>query len=105
MQTIFNRRLQHALQEAGDMLTLEREVDHHAYFESEEIAKSAANALSQQGFRVDPPQRTEDRVRLEFHRSDACDGSRPNLFVFDILDVIEPFGGDYGGWGSAVQKG
>jgi regulator of RNase E activity RraB len=105
MQSISNRRLVRHMVEAGDQISVPREIDHVVSFPSEEMAKSAAAALAEKGFRVDDADHADGRWTLEFHREDACDGERPDEFVFEILDIVEPFEGDYDGWGSMVVSG
>ena len=91
---------------AGNQISVAREIDHLAIFPSEKQARDAGVQLAEHGFRLDelePPD--DERWRLGFHRDDACDEGRPDEFVFEILDVILPFDGDYDGWGSMLVKG
>jgi regulator of RNase E activity RraB len=91
--------------EAGDQIAVAREIDHMVFFPSEEQAKSAAVVLTEKGFRVDDTDGSDGRWSLQFHRDDACDGSRPDEFVFEIMDIVEPFEGEYDGWGSMLVSG
>ena len=107
LQTIANRRLQQTMEESGDHLELEREVDHAALFPSREQAEAATQALSSAGFHVKAPapaEGSEGQWLLEFHRRDRCDGDRPDEFAFEVMRLIEPHGGDYDGWGSTLQR-
>lgn len=104
LQTIHNRRLQQSMEAQGDRLEVPREVDHVAFFPSREQADAASAALAKAGFRVDAPSEHAPKWGLEFHRSQRCDGAAPDEFVFEVLDLLEPFGGEYDGWGSHLQR-
>jgi hypothetical protein len=105
MQSISNRRLVRQMVEAGDRIEVAREIDHFAVFPSEKQAREAGEKLTAAGFRMGEPAANDDgRWGVEFQRHDACDGDKPDEFVFQILDLIEPFEGDYDGWGSMLQK-
>ncbi len=105
MQSISNRGLQRVMAQRGDQLQVPRLVEHVALFESKEAAEAARGALTQAGFQVTSPEATPEKTwNLQFSRIAACDGSNPDRFVFEILDLIEPLGGDYDGWGSELQK-
>jgi hypothetical protein len=72
----------------------------------QEQALEASKELAKHGFRVDPPSKRDDGgYDLALHRENACDGEKPDAFVFEILDIILPLDGDYDGWGSAIRKG
>jgi hypothetical protein len=108
LQIIMNRRLVQHLREAGDQLDVPRVIDHAVDFPNGRKARAAVQALRKRGFRVDPltpPKRPGAVWRVDFHREDRCDGDRPDQFVFEILQIVLPEGGDYDGWGAPVQKG
>jgi hypothetical protein len=105
MQSITNRRLVRQMTEIGDQLAVPREIDHMVMFPSEAQAREAAATLAAKGFRCDEVDGSNGRWSLQFHRDEACDGGKPDEFVFEILDLIEPFEGDYDGWGCMVVKG
>jgi regulator of RNase E activity RraB len=107
LQSIANRRLQQHMEEQGDNLALPREVDHAASFPSREQAEAATQALTAAGFRVSAPTPLDGERKgwqLEFHRTETCDADAPDLFVFEVLKLIDPHGGDYDGWGSTLQR-
>jgi hypothetical protein len=104
IQTIWNRRQVSVMKEGGDRIDLPREIDHTATFPTEKRARQAAKALAGRGFRVGEPRRHEGRWWLSFHRSDRCDGRRPDEFTFEILDVVLPLDGEFDGWGSMAPK-
>lgn len=106
LQTILNRRLVAKMVESGDQLEIPREVDHGAYFSSRAQAVAAASALAAEGYRVDPLPEPKPGAPwfLQFHRDERCDGDEPNRFVSQVMELIEPWEGDYDGWGSLVQR-
>lgn len=85
-----------------DRLDVPREVDHVALFSTREALEEAARRLAARGFRIDPPNLEE--LTLEFHRDERLDGSRPDEFTAEILDVILPLGGSYDGWGAFIVE-
>jgi hypothetical protein len=109
-QAIWNRRLQKVFGENGDQVDTPREIDHFAYFGSREQAEQAAVALRAAGFEtddVDPPDPStgdDEPWGLQFHRTDAVGGHRPDEFCQEILDIILPLDGDYDGWGAPHVK-
>ncbi len=101
-QEIWNRRLLHQFERSGDSLTAPREVDHVVVFPTLAAAQRAGDLLRRSGFRVDPPELSEDGHRLEFHRDECLADGRPDEFVVEVLDVVLPLEGDYDGWGAMV---
>jgi regulator of RNase E activity RraB len=105
LQSISNRRLVRQMVEAGDQIDVAREIDHVVVFASADQARGAAEKLASSGFRIDDPRENDNGSwSLEFHRDDPCDGDNPDRFVFEILDLVEPFEGEYDGWGSMVVR-
>jgi hypothetical protein len=103
MQTIWNRRLVATLKKKGDLSSMERTIDHRAYFPSESTALQATAALQVRGFVAKAPTVTEERGwALDFTRSDACEPPLPDRWTVEILDIVEPLGGEYDGWGCVV---
>jgi hypothetical protein len=104
-QTIYNRRLLQECERAGDILETPREIDHYAWFPTQEEANAAISVLSEKGYvSMEPSLDEEDQTwRLEFKRTDPLSDQRPDEFVFEILDCILPHHGKYGGWGSMLQ--
>lgn len=106
-QHMMNRRVLRQLEAAGDDLSRVREVDHFAFFPSEALAKSAAEALGRAGFRVDAPGAPETEAHtwsLAFHRDDSLANGEADELVDEVLELLEPHEGDYDGWGCPVQK-
>jgi hypothetical protein len=105
-QAIANRSLLEQLEQAGDVMTVARLVDHLAYFDGEAQAKEASVRLTAAGFLADAVKRRDDgRFGLEFHREDALADGQADAFVAEVLDIILPLDGDYDGWGCPVVKG
>ncbi len=107
LQTMLSLSLLDQLHEAGDDFRLQRPVDHVAYFEQRPEAEGAATALGEHGFRVEELKTHEAEPStwvLKFHRDERLDESRPDVFVAEVLDVVTPLNGRYGGWGCPVTK-
>lgn len=105
-QAIANRSLLEQLQQAGDVMTVARTIDHLAFFETAAQAQEAATRLEAAGFDIDAPDTREDgQVGLQFHRDDALADGQADAFVAEVLDIILPLEGSYDGWGCPVVKG
>jgi hypothetical protein len=105
---IMNRRLRHQRQEHGDVERIPRTIDHCALFPTEEVARQAAATLVVRGYTMAAPPKRRDGAAmwvLEFSRIDACTPLRPDEWTGEILDVLEPLGGVYDGWGATVETG
>ena len=104
-QTMYNRGVQLALEEAGDSLKKRRRIDHSTIFPSAEEANRAVPGLRRAKFRGFSISESDgDGTVLTFQRRDACDGNTPNDTMTEILDIVEPLGGSYDGWGCLAQK-
>jgi len=97
-----NRHLQHTLKEKGDRLDRPRLVDHVAIFDSEQSALAATGSSRGLGFDITPPHRSTDGIVLGFRRRDTLHGARPDEFVNEILDALEPHAARYDGWGAPI---
>lgn len=106
MQQILNRQLIETFVEGGDDLAAARPVDHRAYFPSIAKATDARRALAGAGFDVSEPEAPDEagRVALDFTRSDTLDDGRPDEFCQEIFELIDPFEGEYDGWGAVHVK-
>ena len=103
LQSIANRTLLEQLEKAGDVMSVARTIDHLAFFESAAQANEAASRLKAAGFSTDElATREDDRVGLQFHRDDALSDGQADAFVAEVLDIMGPLGGEYGGWGCPV---
>lgn len=101
LHTISNRRVVHELKRRGDTLATTRTIDHRAYLPSEAAAHQAAAALQLRGFLTKTPTsagRSRACWALDFTRRDCCEFPQPDLWTAEILDIVEPLGGEYDGW-------
>jgi Family of unknown function (DUF695)/Regulator of ribonuclease activity B len=108
LQVMLNRRRLMTLLEHGDDGALVRELEHLAYFESEDRALEATRKLALAGFHADSPL-PEDRPSespgvdlgwaLWFGREDSLADGRIDDVCVEILDVILACEGYYDGWG------
>lgn len=106
LQVMLNRRRLMTLAEHGDDGTFPRELDHLAYFGSQERAEEATVKLTKAGFEVDiplldaeVPVDEELPWALRFSRTDSLADGRIDEVCIEILDVILTFEGYYDGWG------
>ncbi len=107
-QLISNRRLLNHMREAGDQVNVAREVDHFAYFDSQESAEKARKALQTAGFEVQEVRgcvENDHRWDLGFRRLDVPGNGGADQFVEQIFDLLDPFEGIYDGWGTPMVQG
>ncbi len=104
-QAMSNRAVLRQLEGRGDLLSVPREIDHQALFSTEAVAVEAGAKLAARGFRVEAPRRRTEpglEFSLAFHRRDALDGDKADAFSREVLELVEPLGGEYEGWGCAL---
>lgn len=106
LQVMLNRRRLMTLAEHGDDGSLERDLEHLAYFESEARAQEAAKLLAGAGFDLDPPvveevSSPDEELNwiLRFNREDSLAQGRVDEVCIEILDVVLASEGYYDGWG------
>jgi hypothetical protein len=107
MHLITNRRILRELSSRGDPLTPARPIDHRVYLPSEKAAHEATAALSKRGFVMAAPPRLSDERRgwaVDFSRSESCLPPKPDQWTSEILQIVDPLGGKYDGWGCVVVK-
>jgi hypothetical protein len=104
--TISNRETQEQLRAMGDSLRRRRMIDHVALFPDSAAATRAAAVLRRARFRIgDQSGPDEDGAyALQFRRKGSCAGDAPDLFTAEILQLIEPMGGTYDGWGGELKR-
>jgi hypothetical protein len=104
-QTIWNRRLLNNFTEHGDTLDAARQVDHMAFFDTEDDAEEAGESLREAGFTTDDIEERDDgRFGLQFHRDDSLADGRPDEFCTEVLDIVLDNDGTYDGWGARLVK-
>jgi len=106
LQVMLNRRRLMTLAEHGDDGSMVRDLEHLAYFESQDRAEEAAKRLSGAGFDVDLPVVEEVSSPdadlswiLSFNREDVLADGRVDEVCIEILDLILDLEGYYDGWG------
>jgi len=106
LQVMLNRRRLMTLEEHGDDGSMVRELEHLAYFGSEDRAEEALKKLMTAGFEVDSPIVAEQPSpgsdlswALWFSREDSLAEGRIDDVCIEVLDVILASEGYYDGWG------
>lgn len=108
-QTMQNRKVLMQLEKNGDKMEVPREIDHFIYFKEAAQQQAFAKEAEAKGFKVrfNDDEFVEDRkaegkeypYMLEATRED----SPLNIddIVWDLLELVSPFEGNYDGWGCA----
>lgn len=104
MEKIKNRQLLDVLVKQGDTLTIAREVQHWAYFSSEEARALFRNQAAIAGFRIGNESQTEgdNPFGITVLRTESIEQDVIDATVFELLRWCEQFGGDYDGWETQV---
>ncbi len=108
-QRIMNRQVLRQLEERGDRLDRERQVDHWAHLPNREACERATQALAELGYQVgEPTPPGEDghakHWTLPFHRDSALDRDQADRATWEILQALGPLSGSYDGWGAPVVR-
>ena len=106
-QAIQNRKVIMQLEQNGDKLEVPREIDHFIYFKTAEQQQGFAKEAQEKGFTVLLNDEEDARTRAAEGQAypytvQATGKDSPeniNNIVWDIMDLAEPFEGDYDGWG------
>ena len=105
-QQIHNQHVIDKLEQAGDVLTQPRPVDHFANFKSEQDREAFSVAASALGYEtVSRPVRdseTEFSFAVGLLRVDAVDPETIDRVTFELFDLARQHDGEYEGWGSKV---
>jgi uncharacterized protein (TIGR01619 family) len=108
MQVILSRHVIQNLQNNGDDLTSEREVDHFLYFDTAENRELFLAKISDAGFKVlnqnHEKERKTEAYTLNISRVDKVDQNSVDKYVLFLYDVAEECNGRYDGWGCEVVK-
>ncbi len=109
LQVMLNRRRLMTMLEHGDDGSRPRELEHLAYFETEEEAQAVAERLQRAGFDVEIPlldaQLPVDAElpwALRFCHVDTLSGGRIDEVCMGIIDLVLEGGGIYEGWGTQL---
>ncbi|WP_425841403.1 ribonuclease E inhibitor RraB [Microbacterium sp. PA5] len=89
--------------ELGDVLSVPREVEHFAIFARRAQAESAGDELVAAGFEVGLGRRWMKTI-LRAARQEALSDDTVAQFLREVIAIIERHGGDYDGWGAAVEE-
>ncbi len=111
LQAMLNRRRLMTLAEHGDDGTAARELDHLAYFDSQQRAEEVAKKLTKAGFEVDAPLLDgevpvdeEHPWALRFSRPDSLADGRIDDICMEVVDLVLAHDGFYDGWGAELVR-
>lgn len=106
LQSIQNRRVCEALRRNGDSLSTAREIDHWAYFDTEDarerFIESAAKLEFEVRSRLDGGQEDDRRYGVQIFRKDVPDFSTIDQTTWPLFEAAAEVGGEYDGWESVV---
>lgn len=88
--------------ELNDDLRTPREVEHFAYFAHPGRAESAAHELAAAGYTVELGRRGSETI-LRAARIQPLSDELVAQFLGEMVTIVERNGGDYDGWGAAVE--
>lgn len=107
-QSIQNRRVVDNLEENGDLLIKERQVDHWIYFNTKEDRESFLSKIKDEGFKInnqDFDSESSDRLySLHIARVDKVDIDSVNDYILNLWELAKGCNGDYDGWETSVEK-
>ena len=104
-QTILNQRVWYQLEQDGDDHSQEREIDHWAYFASEEDRDGFLKEVEELGYSLVSAENIEDAdkpYQLHVIRMDTTEIFDLNQNVWTLVEFVKKFNGNYGGWGCNV---
>lgn len=107
-QSIQNRRVVDNLEENGDPLTKERQVDHWIYFNTENDRETFLSKIKDQNFQIinqDFDKESPDfPYSLQIARVDKVDIESVNDYILNLWELAEECNGNYDGWETSVEK-
>lgn len=107
MQVIQNGRVIENLEEHGDKLEKERQVDHWIYFRSASDRENFLDAIKEKHFEIvnkDEISIEETPFQLQISRIDKVDYESANEYVMYLWQKSQEFNGDYDGWETFVIR-
>jgi uncharacterized protein (TIGR01619 family) len=107
MQVIQNGRVIENLEEHGDKLEKERQVDHWIYFKSETDRENFIDSIKENGFEIVEKETSsigDSPFSLQLARVDKADYESVNEYVMYLWQEAQKFNGDYDGWETFVVK-
>ena len=107
-QSIQNRRVIENLEENGDKLTKEREVDHWVYFKNEKDRTFFLEKIKDEGFKIIDQNHIkkggEFPYSLHISRVDLVDWDSVDGYVLHLWELAGECNGEYDGWETSVEK-
>jgi len=107
-QSIQNRRVIERLEEHGDKLTKQREVDHWIYFKTEKDRTVFLERIKDKGFKIVDQnhikKNEEFPYSLHILRMDYVDIDSVDEYVLHLWELAGECNGDYDGWETSVEK-
>lgn len=107
MQVIQNGRVVENLEENGDKLNKERQVDHWIYFNSEPDRENFLNSIKKDNFEIVSKDKTNNEdapFELQIARIDNVDYESANEYVMYLWQKAQEFNGNYDGWETFIVK-
>lgn len=104
LEQIKNRGLLEVLLKRGDILSTPREVQHWAYFPSEECRQLFRNAAGNVGFKIGCESQGKGNLPfgLTVFRTQPIDQELIDQTTVELLRLAKRFGGEYDGWETPV---
>lgn len=105
-QSILNRRVVDYMEEQGDKLEKERQIDHWIYFKSEKERSLYEIEVQKKGFEITGKnsdiENAERKYQLVISRKDKVSLSELNNFTIELWELANKLNGDYDGWEAPV---
>lgn len=113
-QGIQNRKVVDHLEENGDLLIKERQVDHWIYFEKEKDREKFLRKIEYDGFQIinqefypnktESPNSFDFQYSLQIARIDKVDIDSVNEYVLNLWELAGECNGNYDGWETSVER-
>ncbi|MFJ1377848.1 DUF695 domain-containing protein [Capnocytophaga canimorsus] len=107
-QAIQNRKICFRLEQEGDLIEQERNVDFWAYFISQQDADAFANKIASMGYAVNHngllESEQEPVYQVQFSKMTNVLWSTINQISWELVDFAQEFNGDYDGWETIILK-
>jgi len=104
---IENRRVCQTLEQNGDALTQEREIDHYAQFPDAASRSSFIDKALKLGFAVHStadPETSDGGFRIHLVRADIPGYANIDAVTVPLFGLAKEFGGSYDGWGCPLVR-
>ncbi|WP_288369382.1 DUF695 domain-containing protein [uncultured Algoriphagus sp.] len=107
MQSILNRRVIAQLEQGGDPLTKEREVNHWINFKTEPDREKYAEQVKADGFKIEDMSyngKDDFPYSLRISRIDKVDYGSIDDYTIGLWQLAAKLNGDYDGWETSIEK-